>query len=238
MEVEACRIEFTNPIDTSSTAGQWGGQIALYAAHTDDRGNVASLNRRVIDGREHRGRARRQAVSGAAVYQVASGCTLDLCLGASRRSGPRIRLLASRHVRDVRARRIFSPSRPMKSTEQRAVTASFSRPTGRSFESQEPRHLGQLGCPLGPRIVDRGRQLEWKRGDFFSGETSFGHELSENVVALVGDPLLFVAHALTELITVTPREIKIRMGRQVHWGASTHNRRHIRESVVSIRQRS
>ena len=52
-EVEACQIEFTNPIDTSPSAGRWGGQIALYVARTGDTGGVVSLERRLIEGREH-----------------------------------------------------------------------------------------------------------------------------------------------------------------------------------------
>jgi hypothetical protein len=52
-DVEACQIEFTNPVDTSPVAGRWGGQIALYVARTDDAGSVVSLKRQVIEGREH-----------------------------------------------------------------------------------------------------------------------------------------------------------------------------------------
>jgi hypothetical protein len=48
-EVEACQIEFTNAMDI----GRWGGQIAHYAAQTDDTGGVVSLERRIIEGREH-----------------------------------------------------------------------------------------------------------------------------------------------------------------------------------------
>jgi hypothetical protein len=49
-EVEACQIEFTNPIDR---AGRWGGQIASYVVRTDDVGGVVSLERQVVKGREH-----------------------------------------------------------------------------------------------------------------------------------------------------------------------------------------
>jgi hypothetical protein len=47
--VEACRIEFTK----GGTAGKWGGRIAVYDVVTNDSGAVVSLNRRIIEGREH-----------------------------------------------------------------------------------------------------------------------------------------------------------------------------------------
>jgi hypothetical protein len=48
-EVRSCAIEFRDTIPQ----GKWGGQIALYDATTDSRGVVVSLERRIIEGREH-----------------------------------------------------------------------------------------------------------------------------------------------------------------------------------------
>ena len=47
--VKACRIEFTN----GGSVGKWGGRIAIYDVVTNDSGAVVSLNRRIIEGREH-----------------------------------------------------------------------------------------------------------------------------------------------------------------------------------------
>ena len=52
-EVASCRIEFTLAVDTSPSAGRWGGEIAVYDAATDANGAVTNLTRRVIKGREH-----------------------------------------------------------------------------------------------------------------------------------------------------------------------------------------
>jgi hypothetical protein len=49
-EVRACAIEFRS---AGWQQGKWGGQIALYDATTDSLGAVISLERRIIEGREH-----------------------------------------------------------------------------------------------------------------------------------------------------------------------------------------
>ena len=51
VEIEACRIEFTNM--PMATAGRWGGQIAIYDVLTDNAGALISLKRQVVEGREH-----------------------------------------------------------------------------------------------------------------------------------------------------------------------------------------
>jgi hypothetical protein len=48
-EVRSCAIEFRDALPQ----GKWGGQIALYDATTDSRGVVVSLERRILEGREH-----------------------------------------------------------------------------------------------------------------------------------------------------------------------------------------
>ena len=49
-EVHACAIEYAG---RSALSGRWGGQIAVYDAITDAEGAVVTLNRRIVEGREH-----------------------------------------------------------------------------------------------------------------------------------------------------------------------------------------
>ena len=51
-EAEACRLEFVSAADTSG-GGDWGGQIALYDAETNQDGILVTLRRRIIEDREH-----------------------------------------------------------------------------------------------------------------------------------------------------------------------------------------
>ena len=49
-EVHACAVEYAS---RSVLSGSWGGRIAVYDANTDAEGAVVTLNRRIVEGREH-----------------------------------------------------------------------------------------------------------------------------------------------------------------------------------------
>src|SRR5215510_14333061 len=49
VEAQGCPIGFS----TMGLQGRWGGQIAVYQATTDSAGSIITLERRIIEGREH-----------------------------------------------------------------------------------------------------------------------------------------------------------------------------------------